>query len=137
MKVLFVCIHNTARSVIAEALFNAMAKEWRAESAGVEKAEKVDDTVKLMLAERRLRAKDKPRTVDEVDLDEFNLIVTVCEESSCVVLPTEKPVERWHIENPAGKDEETYRRVFREIEERVRELVKRVEGQGFSTQNFV
>lgn len=75
-----------------------------------------------MLAERGLRAKDRPRTIDEVDLDEFDLVVTVCEESSCVMLPTEKPAERWHIENLAGKDEETYRRVFREIEEKLGSL---------------
>ncbi|MET1123960.1 MAG: low molecular weight phosphatase family protein [Archaeoglobaceae archaeon] len=127
MKVLFVCIHNTARSVMAEAIFNSMAKSWRAESAGIEKAERVDETVRRLLAERGLRAKERPRTIDEVNLDEYDLIVTVCEESSCFVLPTEKPVESWHIENPVGKDEEVYRRVFAEIEERVRELVRRLE----------
>lgn len=127
-RVLFICIHNTARSVMAEALFNAMAKSWKAESAGVEKAERVDETVKRLLAERGLKAKEKPRTVDEVNLDDFDLIVTVCEESSCVVLPTDKPVTRWHIENPAGKDEGTYRRVLAEIEERVKKLVGELEG---------
>jgi len=36
-------------------------------------------------------------------------------------------VERWHIENPAGRDEEVYRRVLAEIEERVKLLVERLE----------
>ena len=111
---------------MAEALFNFMAKEWRAESAGVEKAENVDPVVKRLLAERGLNAKEKSRTIDEVNLEEFDLVVTVCEESSCVVLPASK-VERWHIEDPAGKSEEVYRRVLAEIEEKVRALVEMLE----------
>jgi len=126
-KVLFVCIHNTARSIMAEALFNSMAKDWVAESAGVEKAANVDPVVKQLLAEKGLKAKEKPRTIDEVDLEKFDLIVTVCEESSCILLPVSKNVERWHIENPAGRDEEVYRRVLAEIEERVKLLVERLE----------
>lgn len=128
MKVLFVCIHNTARSVMAEAIFNSMAKSWKAESAGVERSERVDEVVKKLLEERGLRAKEKPRTIEEVNLDDFDLIVTVCEESSCIVIPADRPIERWHIENPAGKDEEVYRRVMAEIEKRVRELVAKLEG---------
>ena len=111
---------------MAEALFNSMAKEWRAESAGVEKAENVNPVVKGLLAERGLNAKEKSRTIDEVNLEEFDLVVTVCEESSCVVLPASK-VERWHIEDPAGKSEEVYRRVLAEIEEKVRALVEMLE----------
>lgn len=125
-KILFVCIHNTARSVMAEALFNSMAKDWRAESAGVERAERVNEVVKRLLAEKGLRAKEKPRTIDEVNLDEFDLIIAVCEESSCIVLPVSK-LERWHIEDPVGKDEEIYRRILAEIEEKVRVLVEKLE----------
>ncbi|WP_230972421.1 arsenate-mycothiol transferase ArsC [Archaeoglobus neptunius] len=126
-KVLFVCIHNTARSVIAETLFNSLAEAWRAESAGIEKAEKVDEKVAELLREKGLVAKEKPRTLDEISLDEFDLIVAVCEEGSCIVVPG-REIERWYIENPAGKDDETYRRVFAEIEEMVRQLVERLEG---------
>lgn len=128
MKVLFVCIRNTARSVIAEAIFNSIAKKWKAESAGIEKAERVDENVAKFLRERGLKAKDKPRSIDEVDLEEYDLIVTVCEESSCVVLPTSKTTISWHIEDVAGKDLETIEKVFNEIKGKVEELVKDLEG---------
>lgn len=68
-KVLFVCIHNTCRSVIAETIFNSMAKKCRAESAGIEKAEKIDETAVRLLKEKGFEVtKNKPRTLNEVNL---------------------------------------------------------------------
>jgi len=126
-KVLFVCIRNTARSVIAEALFKSFAKSWTAESAGIEKAEKIDEEVRKILERRGLKAKDRPRLLKEVDLNDFDLVVTVCEESSCVVIPHGR-VLRWYIEDPVGKSKEVYEKVFEEIEKRVRRLVLELEG---------
>lgn len=127
-KVLFVCIRNTARSVIAEAIFNSLAKNYKAESAGVERAEKIDEKVKEILEMRGLRAKEKPRSLKDVDLGDYDLVITVCEESSCIVLPHKRLV-RWHIEDPVGKSDEVYERVFMEIEERVKGLLRKLEGE--------
>jgi len=88
-KVLFVCIRNTARSIIAEAIFNSLAKKWKAESAGIERAERIDEKVREILERKGLKAKEKPRTLENVNLEEYDLIVTVCEES-CIILPTAK-----------------------------------------------
>lgn len=127
MKVLFVCIRNTARSVIAEAIFNSVAKIWKAESAGIEKAERVDENVAEFLRRRGLKPKDKPRSIEEVNLQDYDLIVTVCEESSCVVLPTSKKMIHWHIEDVAGKDFATIEKAFNEIKKKVEELVRELE----------
>ncbi|MEM0353145.1 MAG: low molecular weight phosphatase family protein [Archaeoglobaceae archaeon] len=127
MKVLFVCIRNTARSVIAEAIFNSVAKIWKAESAGIEKAERVDENVAEFLRRRGLKPKDKPRSIEEVNLEDYDLIVTVCEESSCVVLPTSKKMIHWHIEDVAGKDFVTIEKAFNEIKKKVEELVRELE----------
>lgn len=127
MKVLFVCIRNTARSVIAEAIFNSAAKIWKAESAGIEKAERVDENVAEFLRRRGLKPKDKPRSIEEVNLEDYDLIVTVCEESSCVVLPTSKKMIHWHIEDVAGKDFATIEKAFNEIKKKVEELVRELE----------
>ncbi len=126
-KVLFVCIRNTARSVMAEAIFNSFAKSWTAESAGIEKAEKIDEEVRKILERRGLKAKDRPKLLKEVELNDYDLIVTVCEESFCVVIPHSK-VLRWYIEDPVGKSKEVYEKVFEEIEKRVRRLVLELEG---------
>ncbi|MEM4472226.1 MAG: low molecular weight phosphatase family protein [Archaeoglobaceae archaeon] len=126
-KVLFVCIRNTARSIIAETIFNSLAKKWKAESAGVEKAERIDEGVAKFLLEKGFKPKERPRSIEEVNFDDYELIVTVCEESSCIVLPTEKRVISWQIEDVAGKDPATIERVFKEIERKVIELIKDLE----------
>ncbi|MEM4155776.1 MAG: low molecular weight phosphatase family protein [Archaeoglobaceae archaeon] len=126
MKVLFVCVKNTARSVMAEAIFNSLAKKWKAESAGLQKAEKIDGKVRQILEKNGLKAKEKPRSIEEVKLDEYDLIVAVCDES-CLILPS-KRVLRWQIEDPVGKGDQAYEKAFKELEERIKKLIKELEG---------
>lgn len=128
MKVLFVCIKNSARSVIAEAVFNSLAKKWRAESAGIQKGDKIDEKVREILEKEGLKAKELPRSVEEVNLNDYELVVTVCDEISCINLPA-KNVLRWYIEDPAGKSYEAYKEVFNKIKKKVEELVDELENQ--------
>jgi arsenate reductase len=125
-KVLFVCIRNTARSIIAEAIFNSLAKKWKAESAGIERAERIDEKVREILERKGLKAKEKPRTLEDVNLEEYDLIVTVCEES-CIILPTAKRVVSWNVEDPVGKGDEVYEKVFNSISENIKTLLKEIE----------
>ncbi len=63
--VLFVCVENTFRSVLSEALFNARApRGWRAESAGVHPVAAINPVVVDLLAEVGIRLGAKtPRGV--------------------------------------------------------------------------
>src|SRR5881628_3573886 len=63
--VLFVCVENTFRSVLSEALFNATTPaEWRAESAGVQAASSINPVVPELLREIGIELGPKtPRTV--------------------------------------------------------------------------
>ena len=63
--VLFVCVENTFRSVLSEALFNATApRGWRAESAGVQAAPSINPVVPELLREIGIELGPKtPRTV--------------------------------------------------------------------------
>ncbi|NHW89218.1 MAG: hypothetical protein HA490_06250 [Archaeoglobales archaeon] len=49
-------MRNTARSIIAEAIFNSLAKKWKAESAGIERAERIDEKVREILERKGLRS---------------------------------------------------------------------------------
>ncbi len=124
-RVLFVCIRNTARSVAAEAIFNSLARVWKAESAGIERGESIDPVMKKLLTERGFRVKSVPRSLDDVDLDSYDLVVVVCD-AVCVRLDA-RAVEYWEIKDPAGRDEKVYAEVIREIEDKVRGLVSRLE----------
>jgi arsenate reductase len=126
-KVLFVCIHNTCRSVMAEAIFNSLAKRWRAESAGIEAAEKLDLIALDVIRSRGYRIeKTKPTKLENVQLEDYRLVVTVCDEAGCVNIHHPN-VERWYLEDPRGKSREAYERVFDELETKVKELLKRIE----------
>ncbi len=125
-KVLFVCIHNTCRSVMAEAIFNNLAKTWRAESAGIEVAEELDPVAVDVIVSRGCRCeKAKPVSLQDVQLKDYQLVVTVCDEAGCVNIPHPN-VERWHIEDPKGKSREIYEMAFNEIEMKVKDLLKKI-----------
>lgn len=126
MKVLFICVKNTARSVMAEAIFNSLAKKWKAESAGLQKAENIDSKVRQILEKNGLKAKEKPRSIEELDIDKYALIVAVCDES-CYIL-SGKRILKWQIEDPVGKGDEVYERVFKELKIEVKKLIKDLEG---------
>ena len=80
---------------------------------------------KDVLIERgyRVDAK-KPRTLEEVNLDEFDLIVAVCD-NACVQIPG-KEVIRWNVEDPAGKSKDEYRKALDKIEKLVKDLVSKI-----------
>ncbi|UXM84542.1 arsenate reductase ArsC [Methanococcus aeolicus] len=121
MKVLFVCIHNKRRSIMAEAFGNKYG--LNAYSAGLEKTDVVDEKVIEVLNEKNLNAKQKPQTINEVvrEVGNFDVVVTMGCLGACPFVPAKKHIA-WNIEDPADKDIEFYRMVRDEIEGKVNEL---------------
>src|SRR5437016_3558104 len=76
--VLFVCVENTFRSVLSEALFNASPPSgWRAESAGVQAAAAINPVVVGLLQEIGIRLGPKtPRTVTPEMIARASRVVT-------------------------------------------------------------
>ncbi len=106
-KVLFVCIHNSARSQMAEAFLNHACPEmFEAESAGIEPGT-LNPIVVEAMAEAGLDISGNPtRSVADVLKagTTFGFVVTVCDEASaerCPVFPG--PVNRlhWGFEDPS------------------------------------
>ena len=121
---LFACVHNSGRSVAARLLteyYAAGAVEAR--SAGSQPKGSVDPVVAQVLAERGLSThaetgtKLSPETVQAADV-----VITMGCGESCPFVPG-KRYEDWAVEDPAGQDVDTVRRIVDDVDGRVQALL--------------
>lgn len=124
-KVLILCTGNSARSQMAEVLWNDLGQgEWQAFSAGSNPAGYVHPMAIAALSERGLDVAGlNSKHVDHFANDKFDLVVTVCDNAkeSCPVLPGSRRVVHWPFEDPAaaqGSDAQKQRK-FAEVREQI------------------
>ena len=106
--VLFVCIHNSARSQMAEAFVNARYGETlRASSAGLQ-AGTLNPLVVTAMAEAGIDlggARSKSVDDPEIRAREYDYVVTVCDEGSaeaCPIYPTRGERLHWSFADPSS-----------------------------------
>jgi arsenate reductase len=130
-RILFICVHNSARSQIATALVNRLCGDkLAAESAGLAPG-KLNPLVVQVLAENGIDiSQNQTRSVDDVLRvgAVFDYIVTVCSETeseSCPLFPGTGQRLHWPFDDPSkftGSEEERLaqtRRVREEVRSRV------------------
>jgi arsenate reductase len=128
-KVLFVCVHNSGRSQMAEAFFNHLAPAgYYAASAGTLPALEIDPVaVKVMLEAGLDISKNKPKLLTPEMLTDVERIYTMgCDVDSGVCPAGFLKTEDWGLEDPAGKPVETVRDIRDDIRSRVEHLVKQL-----------
>jgi len=122
--ILFACIHNSGRSVAAEALarlYGGDAVEVR--SAGSDPGSGVNPAVAEVLADRGLAVGGHTPTKLDWDLvQESDVVITMGCGETCPVFPG-KRYEDWPVDDPAGQDLDTVRRIVEDIDGRVRALL--------------
>jgi arsenate reductase len=116
MNVLFVCRQNAGRSQMAEVLYEQRGGSAR--SAGTTPAAHVHPEVADLMPELADRV---PKKLDTVDAEWADIVVTMGCGDACPVIPGKRYVD-WELQDPAGQDVETVRRIRDEIERRVAEL---------------
>jgi arsenate reductase len=123
-SVLFACVHNSGRSVAAQALARHHAGgRVDVRSAGSEPRADVNPVVARVLAERGLAVDDHVPTLLDRDLVEgSDVVVTMGCGETCPVFPG-KRYEDWPVDDPAGQDLETVRRIVDDVDTRVRRLL--------------
>jgi len=135
-KVLFVCIHNSARSQMAEAYLNKLGGgRYAAESAGLEPG-KLNPLVVQVLKEDGIDI-SKKGTQGVMNLlkqgRKFDLVVTVCDGASgerCPFFPGQSERQHWEFPDPssfqgtAAEKLAFTRKVRDEIKAKVLDLIK-------------
>ena len=122
--VVYVCIHNSGRSVAALHLTRALAgARVDARSAGSRPGAGVNPTIAAVLAERGIRADDHTPTLLTPDVvADADVVVTMGCGESCPVLPGRR-YEDWALQDPQGQDLPTVRGIVEEVERHVRRLL--------------
>jgi len=123
--VLFLCIHNSGRSLAARVLLDHYADGYiRVESAGSEPGNRLNPSVVAILEERGLDvSKDFPKPLNDKTAREADVIVTMGCGDTCPVYPGKRYLD-WELEDPAGKPVEEVRPIIDDIDRRVRDLME-------------
>jgi arsenate reductase len=123
-EVLFVCVHNAGRSQMAAALLQHYAAgRVVVRSAGSAPAASINPAVIEVMAELGLdlsREFPKPLTTEAVR--ESDVVITMGCGDACPFFPGKRYLN-WEVEDPAGKDTGTVRRIRDDIASRVRGLL--------------
>ena len=122
--VLFVCVHNAGRSQMAAALLERKAEDRvRVLSAGSEPADELNPAVVEAMGELGIDISDeRPKKLEDGMVRTSDVVITMGCGDACPIYPG-KRYEDWELEDPAGKDLETVRRIRDEIEARVDALL--------------
>lgn len=122
-KVAFICVHNSCRSQIAEALGKHLASDvFESYSAGTELKNRINpDAVRLMrqLYGIDMEATQRPKLLQE--LPAIDVVVTMGCNVECPYLPCKRR-EDWGLDDPTGKPDDEFIAVINKIESKIRSL---------------
>ena len=126
-KVAFICVHNSCRSQIAEALGKALASDvFESYSAGTETKPRINqDAVRLV---NELYGIDMEQTQYSKlisDIPEPDIAISMGCNVGCPFIG--RPFDdNWELEDPTGKSDEEFKKVIDEIRMRIMELKQRL-----------
>ncbi|MBN1785470.1 MAG: arsenate reductase ArsC [Candidatus Methanofastidiosa archaeon] len=135
-KVLFICVHNSARSIIAESLLNSMAgHRFAAESAGLNPTEVHPLTIEVLKEEGIDVSDHKTKSVFDIFKEGrlYNAVITVCEkskEAKCPIFPGVAYRDHWPFEDPLNFEGtyeerlENMRKVKEDIRKRLNSFIE-------------
>jgi len=127
--VLFVCVHNSGRSQMAEAFFNQLAKgKARALSAGTNPDTAVDSKVVEAMREVGTGISgNSPKALTLEMVEQADKVITMGCSVEGVCPATFVETEDWELEDPKGKTLDEVRKIIDEISAKVVGLLKGIE----------
>lgn len=126
-KVAFVCVHNSCRSQMAEALGKIFASDvFESYSAGTEVKPKINqDAVRVIRNLYNVDMNEGQKSKLLKDIPNVDIVITMGCNVSCPFLPC-KHREDWGLDDPTGKSDEDFIITAKKIEDKVMDLVKRI-----------
>lgn len=127
-KVAFICVHNSCRSQIAEALGKHLASEvFESYSAGTETKPQINpDAVRLMKEFYGIDMEKTQKSKLLEDIPKVEFVVTMGCNVACPSLPC-KHREDWGLDDPTGKSDEEFMKVIKTIEEKIYKLKNEIQ----------
>ncbi|PKM52436.1 MAG: low molecular weight phosphatase family protein [Firmicutes bacterium HGW-Firmicutes-7] len=126
-KVAFICVHNSCRSQMAEALGKLFASDiFEAYSAGTELKPQINqDAVRIMkeLFGVDMNATHHSKLIE--DIPPIDIAIKMGCNVVCPYLPS-KHVEDWGLDDPTGKGDEVFIQTAKTIEAKIKDLAARI-----------
>ena len=126
-RILFVCVHNAGRSQMAAGFARALGGDAvEVFSAGSEPADAINPIAVAAMSEEGIDiAGTQPAILTPDAVRAADVVITMGCGDACPIFPG-KRYEDWELEDPAGKDLATVRRVRDEIKTRVTALLAEI-----------
>ena len=126
-KVAFICVHNSCRSQMAEALGKKYGVDvFESYSAGTETKPQINqDAVRIIkdLYNIDMNKTQKSKLLNEIPTED--IVIKMGCNVVCPYLPA-KHIEDWGLEDPTGKSDEEFIKIAKSIEIKVKELAERI-----------
>jgi protein-tyrosine-phosphatase len=122
--VLFVCVHNAGRSQMAAGYLQHLAGDRvQVLSSGSEPEDHINPVaVEAMREEGIDISANQPKILTDEQVEASDVVITMGCGDACKFYPGKRYLD-WELEDPAGKDLETVRRVRDDIRRRVEQLI--------------
>lgn len=126
-KVAFICVHNSCRSQIAEALGKYYASDvFESYSAGTETKPMINqDAVRIMKELYGIDMEKSQRSKVLSDIPPVDVVITMGCNVHCPYLPCSLR-EDWGLVDPTGKSDEEFIKAIEEIETKILELKRKL-----------
>lgn len=117
MRLLFVCVGNTCRSQMAEAVAKQMGHEAQSAGTNLDPGSVVaQDAIKVNGEIGIDMSGQYPKSVDDIDTTGFDRIISMGCGVECPALSMD---DDWGLEDPVGRGEAFYRKTLEEIKQRL------------------
>ena len=129
-KVAFICVHNSCRSQMAEAIGRLYGSEvFDSYSAGTEIKSGINkDAIRVIKKLYSINISETQHVKLIDDLPQIDVVVKMGCNVTCPFLPS-KYEEDWGLEDSTGKNDEEFIKTAKIIEEKVKNLIKKIENK--------